>query len=178
MLHDKRMQYLKTVDGVDFYCHRVSLFHYFYTPMAPYERLFTRMIRETLDYCRGGYAVVYMARGNTLLGYGVVTRGGGRNRFCTRRDIVLGSLWVQPAARGQGLANILIHGLSEELGFSYQSAYEYIRHDNVPSILAAERNGFVKVANARHVGLLRSVVEAEDGHLGIYRKPFSTQQER
>ncbi len=172
MIDNKELTYLTTVDGIDFYRYRTRLFHYFYTPMAYYEKLFTRCIRETLDYLRGGYAVIYMAEGDTLLGYGVVTRGGGRSRFCTPRDIVLGSLWVQPEARGRGLANTLIRGLSECCGFVYEAAYEYIRHDNLPSVKAAERNGFVKVANASHRGLLRSVVQDPKGHLGIYRKAF------
>lgn len=172
MLNDKRLIYLATVDGIDFYRYRSSLFRYFYTPMAYYEKLFTRCIRETLDYLRGGHNVVYMARGDKLVGYGVVTRGGGRNRFCTGRDIVLGSLWVQPEARGQGLGNTLIRGLTDHCGFVYENAYEYIRHDNLPSVKAAEHNGFVKVANATHRGLLRSVFVAEDGHLGIYRRPY------
>ena len=50
MITDKRLQYLETVEECDFYKFTPSLFHYFYTPMAYYERLFSRTVRETLDY--------------------------------------------------------------------------------------------------------------------------------
>ncbi len=170
MIEDKNLTYLGTFDGIDFYRYRTRLFRYFYCPMAYYEKLFSRMVRETIDFVRGGYHVIYIAQNDRLVGYGIVTKGGGRNRFCTADDIVLNSLWVMPKARGNGFANLLYRVLTSELGVSYDKAYAYIRPDNQASIKAALRSGFVKVANASRKGILRSVVIDPNGRLGIYEK--------
>ena len=110
-----------------------------------------------------------MAIDNDIIGYGIVTRGGGRNKFCTRKDIVLCSLWISPLFRGNGYANTLVKTLISELNIQYEKAYEYIRHDNIPSVKVALANGFIKVGNATHKGILKSIVCSEIGHLGIYQ---------
>ena len=170
MIQDKKLKYLKTVDGIDFYEYRVRLFSYFYSTMAGYEKLMTRMLRETIDYLRGDYKVVYMGIDDSLVGYGVITRGGGRNRFCTKQDIVLCSLFVRSEMRGKGYAKTLVKVLSTGLGIKHRAVYAYIRHDNAPSIKANVGNGFVKVGNATTRGILKSIVPAENGRLGIYKK--------
>lgn len=54
MITGKRLQYLESIGDFDFYKFRPTLFHYFFTPMAYYERLFSRTVRETFDFVRGG----------------------------------------------------------------------------------------------------------------------------
>ncbi len=168
MINDRRLVYLKQIEGIDFYKYKASLFNYFYTPMAYYENLFSRKIRETLDYVRGGYNVIYMARENKIVGYGIITKGGGRNKFATARDVVFNSLYIDPDERGKGLGNILVGAFLHDIGIKYESAYEYIRNDNIPSIKAAEKNGFVKVSNAKRQGFLQNIVRSDNGVLGIY----------
>lgn len=170
MICDKNLKHATTVDQVDFYEYKVRLFSYFYTPMAHYEKLLSRTLRETLDYVRGNYKVVYMGIGDKLIGYGVITRGGGRNRFCTKQDLVLCSLFIRPEHRGHGYANTLVKVLSTGMGIKHQRVYEYIRHDNIPSIMVAQANGFLKISNASYRGLMKNVVKTQDGHLGIYEK--------
>lgn len=170
MMQDKRMKYIQSVDGLDFYEYKARLFSYFYQTMAGYETLVTRQLRETIDYVRGNYKVIYMGVGNILVGYGVITRGGGRNRFSTTRDIVLCSLYVKPECRGKGYGNTLVKVLSTGLGLNHCNVYEYIRHDNFPSIKVALTNGFVKSGNATYKGWLKSIVPSDDGTLGIYIK--------
>lgn len=170
MIEDAKLEYLRTIDGIDFYRFRARLFKYFFTPMAPYEGLFSRMVRETLDYVRGGYEVVYIGKDQRLLGYIIVTRGGGRNKFCTKEDIVLCSAWVQPEERGKGYANVLYGGALECYPHPYRDVYCYIRHNNPASVKTALKVGFQMVGNASHSGLLRSVDRDENGNLGIYRR--------
>ena len=55
MMQDKRMKYIQSVDGLDFYEYKARLFSYFYQTMAGYETLVTRQLRETIDYVRGNY---------------------------------------------------------------------------------------------------------------------------
>ena len=41
------------LDDYKFYLYRLRFLKYFYTPLAQYERLKSRQIRETIDYLRG-----------------------------------------------------------------------------------------------------------------------------
>lgn len=168
MNNDKKLVFLKQIEGIDFYRYKATLFNYFYKPMAYYEKLFTRKVRETLDYIRGGYTVIYIARENKIIGYGIITRGGGRNKFCTKQDVVFNSLYIEPEERGKGYGNLMVGAFLNELGIKYNKAYEYIRNDNVASVKAAERNGFVKVSAAKREGFLQNIVSCDDGVLGIY----------
>lgn len=168
MIRDKKLKYLKQIEGIDFYEYKTKLFDYFYVPMAYYEKLFSRKIRETLDYIRGGYRVIYMARYDKIVGYGIVTKGGGRNKFATNKDVVFNSLYISPDERGKGLGNVLVGAFLRELGIKYDKAYEYIRNDNIPSVKAAEKNGFVKVSCAKRQGVLQNIVASDEGVLGIY----------
>ena len=96
-----------------------------------------------------------MARGAKILGYGLITKGGGRHSFATAKDAVFTSLYVSPDERGNGLGKLLVEFLCLEFERKeYEKAYECIRNDNFPSIKSAERNGFVKIANAEQKNLL------------------------
>lgn len=169
MINDKKLKYLTSIDGVDYYQYKSRLFHYYYIPMAEYEQLLSHKIRQTINFISGS-SVIYIAKNNKLLGYGVVSRGGGRMKFSTKKDIVLGPLWIQPDVRGEGVGSKLIRALTSELGYKYEKAYEYISDSNLPSINAAKRNGFIKIGNAKQYGLLHSVVYDPNGSIGIYKK--------
>ena len=168
MINDNKLIFLKQIDGIDFYRYKASLFKYFYKPIAYYEKLFTRSIRETIDYVRGKYRVIYMAKEDEIIGYGIVTRGGGRYKFCTRKDVVFNSLYIVPKERGNGYGKLLVGAFLKELGIQYDKAYEHIRDNNIASIKVAEQCGFVKVSSAKRVGLLQNIVSCDEGILGIY----------
>lgn len=139
MIKNSNLEYLTSCNDLDFYEFKTSLFNYFAINMAYYEKLFSRRIRETMDYIKGGYHVVYIARKDILLGYGIVVKGGGRYKFCTKRDNVICSLWVQPEFRGKGYLNTLLTVLSDKKIFPCNSFYEYIAHNNIASIKGAEK---------------------------------------
>lgn len=139
MIKNSNLKYLTSCNDLDFYEFKTSLFNYFAINMAYYEKLFSRRIRETMDYIKGGYHVVYIARKDILLGYGIVVKGGGRYKFCTKRDNVICSLWVQPEFRGKGYLNTLLTVLSDKKIFPCNNFYEYIAHNNIASIKGAEK---------------------------------------
>lgn len=170
MIKNSNLKYLTSCNDLDFYEFKTSLFNYFAINMAYYEKLFSRRIRETMDYIKGGYHVVYIARKDILLGYGIVVKGGGRYKFCTKRDNVICSLWVQPEFRGKGYLNTLLTVLSDKKIFPCNNFYEYIAHSNIASIKGAEKNNFRKISNAEYVGIFHNVKTNSDGHLGIYKK--------
>lgn len=170
MIKNKHLAYCTTLSGVDFYEYKVKLFSYFYTPMAYYENLFSRKIRETIDFLRGNYHVYYIAKDNNLIGYGTVVKGGGRYRFSSAKDIILCNFGIQPQYRGRGYSSILYQGLLEKMDLKYEKAFAFITHDNTPSIKSAQKNGFVKTANASRKGIVNFIVVDPNGYLGIYQK--------
>ena len=178
MMQDPKLSYLESADSLDFYRYHCRFLRYFYTPMAYYEKLLTRQIRETIDYVRGNYSVIYMFRGDTPVGYGVITRGGARNRFCTKEDAVLCSIWIQPEERGKGYSKPLIRTLAKYAAQNARDIYEYINFKNIPSIRAAEACGLRLAGQAVHGGLLQTVVPVEKGTHGIYRLERESWEEK
>ena len=169
MIEDKRLIHLRKLSNVDFYMYKASLGNYFYMPMNPYEKRLTCKIHRTIDYIRGGYKIIYIAREEKLLGYGLILKGGGLNTFSKTKDVVFTSLYISPDERKNGYGNLLIEFLcSESEKAKCNKIYECIRSDNVPSIKAAERNGFVKISNANRTGLLKRFVIDSKGNYGIY----------
>ena len=114
-----------------------------------------------------------MAVEDQLRGYGIITRGGGRNRFCTRADAVLCSLYVVPSQRGKGYANVLVRVLSEIAAEYAEGIFEYIKPDNIPSVKAAEANGLQKMGNAAFFGRLKLIKRDPAGPLVIYKKEIT-----
>ena len=100
MITDSRLKYCVSFSGLDFYEYEVRLGRYFFIPMAYYEKLWTRKVRETMDYIRGNYHVYYIAKGNELIGYGTIVRGGGdinSQRKMTSYFVIYGSNLVLEA---------------------------------------------------------------------------------
>ncbi len=171
MIYDKALIYLGTENGIDCYKFKARPLKYFYTPMAYYENLKSRTVRETIDYFRGGYNVIYLAVDDKLIGYGTITRGGGRNKFCTKDDAVICNLWIQPDERGKGYGKKLDIILTRYAESHFKGkTYMYIHNENLPSKKAAEYAGFVKVANATRRGRFVNIVNCEKGNLEIYCK--------
>lgn len=169
MIQDKRLQYICSVDDCDYFIFKARLFHYFYTRMAPYENLFSRLIRESIDFFRGKYYPVYQVVEGEIVAYATVVRGGGRYTFCGSNDIVICNVWVNPAYRGKGLSSKLIKAITQHCNLFFSVSYAFIRHDNLASIKCFEANGYHKVLNATTSGILHRVIEDSDGRLGVYK---------
>ena len=161
-------------EGIDFYRYSPNLLHPYYTdyPLQDhpsYERRLVHKMRMLLEYFRGGYEVIYMVRGQRILGHIVVARGGRRLKISTGDDIVLGPIFVSPECRGEGIGTAGIRVVLKELGLQYRYAYEFIRHDNMASIRTAEKNGYVPVGRLKEVGLLKNLIPSSDGEFVAYR---------
>lgn len=161
-------------EGIDFYRYSPTLFQPYFVDypaqeQPPYASRPVHKIRMMLEYLRGGYQVIYMARGNRILGHIVVARGGRRLKISTPEDIVIGPIFVSPALRGQGIGTIGIRTVLKKLGLQYRCAYEFIAAENTASIRTVEKNGYVLAGRVKESGFLRNLVESEDGNLLVYR---------
>ena len=159
---------MSDINGLQYYEYKASLLKYFYTPMAPYESLFSRKIRETLDFIKGKYKVLYIFEKDSPIAYCTIVRGGGRYKFSTKNDIVVCNVWVRPENRGKGIAAELYKFLLNNMGIQYSCAYAFIPNDNLPSIKTALNVGFKKTADADRVGLMKNIKVINNGHLGIW----------
>lgn len=169
MVDNKKLELIFQDGELDYYRFLANPFRYFYTPMAPYESLLSRMVRESLDYIRGGYTPIYQFEGDRPVGYATIVKGGGKYKFCSPDDIVICNVWVDELHRGKGLSRKLISAIISNCGLTYKNAYAFIRHNNPASIKCFEKNDFRKIGNCTKIGLLHKYVECAEGSLGIYK---------
>ena len=117
----------------------------------------------------GGYVVYYSkTESNKIVGYCVVSRGGGRLKISSRRDIVIGPIRIDSNVRNKGYASRLIHSILHDFGIDYEKAYEFIHNGNIASIKVAEKNGFCKIFEAEERGITRVLVQSDNGAYGVW----------
>lgn len=125
-----------------------------------------RMIRELIF---AKYEVVYLRKDNKNIGHLVVSRGGTRIAMSTKKDIVIGPIWIVPNERGKGIASTAIYHILHSLNYMFTYAYEYIEDNNFASIRTVEKNGYTFVGYGKEYGLLKTIRQSERGDLIIYR---------
>ena len=109
----------------------------------------------------------YLEKEAVIVAYSVVSRGGGRYGFATRKDIVVGPYFVKEEHRGKKYSEILVSELLQNDKIVYDYAYDWIRYDNIPSIKCTERVGFVKIGTLEMKPPFRRLKVCTD-HLGDY----------
>lgn len=165
MIEDKYIKFITSISDVDIYEYSARFLRYFYCPMAYYETLLSRKIRETLDFVRGDYRVFYIARGDKMVGCCTIVKGGGRYRFCSKEDRVFCNLFIREDERKKGYSSLLVSFLTEYL--QAKNLCAFIRHNNTASIKCFLKLGYVKVADASY-NRFHVVSVNPKGHLGIY----------
>lgn len=168
------MKFVGTYLNIDFYNYSPSLIRPYYMDYPQenhphYEKHLAHKIRMVLEYIRGGYSVYYMASDSEIVGHIVVASGGRRLKVSTKKDIVVGPIFISPSLRGKGIGTIGISVILNELDLQYKYAYEFIAEDNIASIRTVEKNGYSFVGRAKEVGLLKNLVEADNGDYVVYR---------
>ena len=93
-LNHKRMIFVGNHESIDFYKYSPSLLKHYYMdyPIENhpiYEKRIIHRVRMMLEYIRGGYNVIYMAKDDEIIGHIVVARGGRRLEISTNNDIKL-----------------------------------------------------------------------------------------
>ena len=173
-LNHKHLRFLGKYDNIDFYEYTPTLFSPYYTDYPEqdhphYEKRLVHKIRMMTEYLRGGYRVYYMADNGEIVGHLVVANGARRLKVSKKDDIVIGPIFISPSKRGKGLGTIGIHTVLNELKLDYNYAYEFIADDNIASIRTVEKNGYVYAGRAKESGLMKNLIECDDGDFVIYR---------
>lgn len=169
MINDKKLKYLMSEDGMDYYSYVPKFGKWMY---KNYDHMrFQRWVRYLLEYIsEGRYVVYYMAKGDCILGYCFSAAGGRRLKCSNKNDIVLGPYYVLPEHRGNGYSKMLIRTVAEKLHTNYEFAYDYISRDNISSLRATEACGFDKYKELNIVGFFRKLNIVNNGEYIVYRK--------
>jgi L-amino acid N-acyltransferase YncA len=119
-----------------------------------------------------GYKVYYLSIDKNIIGYCVISRGGGRYSFAKKEDIVVGPYFVIEKYRGNKYSEILVNELLRYNGIKYCAAYDWVRQTNIPSIKCAQRCGFEVECTADIVKPFRTFRLRKDdlGEYFIFRK--------
>lgn len=170
----QKLQFLKEIDGIQYYLYKPSLFKLYQScynigEVPPYFNRTIHRVRMIRELFKSHYRVVYMYKNKDVLGHLVVARGGSRIAISTKKDIVIGPIWVVPSQRSKGFASEGIKFILNEMMIDYNYAYEYIEKDNTPSIRTVEKNNFDFVDECNEYGIFRTLKSCKSGHLNLYR---------
>ncbi len=168
MIENKRLKFIKSIDGYDFYFFYPSLAKWYY---KNYDKLHvSRWIRLFIEYIsKESYFVVYIAKKDEILGYCLVAPGGRRIKCSAHKDIVLGPYYIREEYRGKGYSKYLINAIIRNLGIEFENAYDYIHYTNLPSIKASEACGLQQCQRVNIVGKTRKLIEDPTGEYIVYR---------
>ena len=166
--------FIQEKDGIEFYLYKPSFLNLYYPcytgdEVPQYFSRFIHKVRMIREIIVSKYQVVYMMKDKAIIGHLVVGRGGSRIEMSTKRDIVIGPIWVVPRQRSHGYASKGIKFVLNDLKIDYDYAYEYIEKDNKPSIRTVQKNGFEFVDECNEYGLFKVIRPSKNGHLNVYR---------
>lgn len=91
------------------------------------------------DYC-----LYLIYSGDNLVHRSVITPRYFRFPFMGKEDLQIGDTWTMPEYRGKGLASFAIQKIVELYKKPGRRFWYVVEEDNIPSIKAVEKAGFVK----------------------------------
>ena len=122
---------------------------------------FQRRIRFALELIKG-YKVYYLEIRGKIVGYCVISIGGGRYSFAGKSDIVVGPYYVEKEERGNHYSELLVSELLMYDNIHYNDAYDWIKKTNIPSLKCSEAVGFEIVGTADIVKPFRRIAARND----------------
>ncbi len=152
------MKYVCTAEGFDYYLFKPNILHLFNKNFQ--EMYFMRWIRFAIASLRGS-VIYYMFENGKAVGYCLLEPGGGRYTFAEKTNVIIAPYVIAPHARGRGLSELLINTVTNDL-FSGSRIWAAVDKDNIPSIRALTKTGFVQYGRASTYGLFRKYVMSED----------------
>lgn len=173
MIHDKRMRFVKSEDGYDFYLFKPSMRRlYYHGPVndARHRYSLPHKLHMMMYLFVGGYHILYLMKGNDVCSYIIYMKAGKKIvRGSSKKDFFTVFLYTFPNFRNQGLASKMAKCLLAINSGSFDYFYKAIAKTNVPSIKVAEKVGFQRVGNATKSRLLHTVQRDENGEWYLYR---------
>ena len=89
------------------------------------------------------FSVFILRSEQRIAHYSFLFPGFFRFGFMGKKHLQIGDTWTEPSFRGQGLASFAIQKITEQHASANTSLWYLTEKDNVPSIRAAEKAGFI-----------------------------------
>ena len=120
---------------------------------------------------KGGYKVYYFYISDNLVGYCVVSTGGGRYFFAKENEYLVGPYYIDPKYRGNRYSEFMVSKILESEKYRHSTFYAWIDKNNVPSIRCIERLCFKKRISIDIKGFTRRMRLREnfDGQFIVYK---------
>ena len=99
---------------------------------------FTRIFSNT------NYSILLIRYHDSLVHRSIVTPGYFRFPFMQKEDLQIGDTWTSPEHRGKGLAVFAIRKIIAGVANKKRRIWYIVEKNNIPSIKAAEKAGFVR----------------------------------
>ena len=113
-----------------------------------------------------------MFENGKAVGYCLLEPGGGRYTFAKKTNVVIAPYVIAPDARGRGLSKLLVNTVTNDL-FCGSRIWAAVDKDNIPSIRALTKTGFVQYGRASTHGVSRKYVMSEDNeaqYIVVYKE--------
>lgn len=172
MINDKRLKYVKSEDGMDYYIFTPTLFRQYFNKSenwTVHRSSFTHKLHMFLYYIRGGYNILYMFDGENIAAYIIYARCGKTviKNTC-RNDIFTVFVTTHPDYRKKGLATKIVYEMLHGIGLKYKASYKTISDSNTGSVKAAFKNGYSELYPAKKSGLFKTISQSDSGNWRLY----------
>ena len=180
MISNKRMKFVKSENGINFYLFKPSIFSLYYNDrnfkhkVEPPHRYTISHKLHMLWYLlltRRGYRILYFERDGEILSYIVYVHvNNSIIKKCEKNAFYTVFLWTYPEHRGQGLATLMSHTMLNDLHLDYTRFYKVINKDNISSIRVAEKSGFKFECETVKSRYLHTINRVDKGDQYLYCK--------
>ena len=181
MIDDKRMNFIKNENGINYYLFRPSFFSLYYNDRKfkhndePSHRFSLSHRLHMMWYTmtiQGGYSILYLEKDGEILSYIIFVKANNKIiRNCAQNVYYTIFLWTYPEHRGKGLATLMSKTMLQDLQLEYSRFYKTISKGNIPSIRVAEKCGFRPEGDCVKTRWLHTVQKVDNGQQYLYVFP-------
>lgn len=178
MIDSKRMKLVKSLNGINYYLFKPSLFSLYYNDKdykhkdEPSHRFSLSHRLHMMWYIvaiRGGYSILYLEQNGEIISYIIFVKANNRIiKNCEKNDYYTIFLWTYPEHRGKGLATLMSKTMLRDLQLEYNHFYKTISKDNIPSIRVAEKSGFRTESDCVKTRWMHTIQKVDDGQQYLY----------
>ena len=178
MIDDKRLKFIKSENGINYYLFKPSLLSLYYNDKKfkhkdePAHRfsLFHKLhMMWYIVVIRGGYSILYLEQDGEILSYIIFLKANDWIiRDCEKNDYYTVFLWTYPEHRSKGLATLMSKTMLQDLQLEYNHFYKTISKDNIPSIRVAEKCGFRTESDCVKTRWMHTIKKVDDGQQYLY----------
>lgn len=178
MISHKRMEFIKSENGMNYYLFTPSLFSLYYDDGAikhavePKHRYSIKHKLHMIGYIfqfGGGYKILYVEQNQEILSYIIFVKANNRIiKKCESDDYYTIFLWTYPEHREKGLATKMANVMLHELSLNYNHFYKTIGKDNFASVKVAEKSGFTVKCDSVKTKIFRTIHQVEKGEQFLY----------